>query len=343
MELTLKRPDDWHLHLRDGAMLAAVLPHTAASFGRALVMPNLVPPITSVEAASAYRDRICAHLAPGSFEPQMTCYLTDDVDSEGLIEGWQAGVWRAAKLYPANATTNSAHGVTDLRHIEHALHRMAEAGMPLCVHGELTHTDVDVFDRERRFIEEKLGPLGERLPALKVVFEHATTKEAVAFVKGRPERTAATITPHHLWWNRNALFDGGLRPHAYCLPVLKREEDRQALLAAATSGNPAFFAGTDSAPHSRDRKECDHGCAGVFNAPTAVAAYAHIFEEAGALDQLEGFLSLHGAAFYEVPPPHQTLTLLREPWTPPEQISVTDGEPVRVFLGGQTLNWRVAS
>lgn len=341
MRLTLRAPDDWHLHLRDGAMLAAVAPETARHFARALVMPNLVPPVTTADAARGYRERILAAM-PAGFEPLLTCYLTDDVDGDALVAAWHEGVWQAAKLYPANATTNSAHGVTDLSRIEGALHALADAGMPLCVHGEVTTAGVDVFDRERVFLDTVLGPLLERIPALRVVVEHATTAAAIAFVKAHEARVAATLTPHHLWWNRNALFDGGLRPHAYCLPVLKRETDRQALVEAATSGDPRFFAGTDSAPHRVDRKECDHGCAGVFNAPTALAAYAQVFDEAGALERLEGFLSEHGARFYGVPPNEGTITLERTPWTPPERVEVAGQEGVHTFLGGEALAWSVA-
>ncbi|MBX2799552.1 MAG: dihydroorotase [Myxococcales bacterium] len=339
MHITLPRPDDWHLHLRDGAMLQAVAPHTARAFGRALIMPNLAPPVVTAEQATAYAGRIRA--AAGShFEPLMTCYLTDEVDGDALVQGFRQGAWVAAKLYPANATTNSAHGVTDLQRIRPALERMAEAGMPLCVHGEVTDPHVDVFDRESIFLHEVLGPLLEAIPTLRVVVEHATTRTAIDFVRGQSDGVAATLTPHHLWWNRNALFDGGLRPHAYCLPVLKRETDRAALIGAATSGDPRFFAGTDSAPHLRSRKECDHGCAGVFNAPTALAAYAQVFEDAAALEHLEGFLSRHGAAFYGVQVATETVTLVAEPWTPQAAIEA-DGEAVSVFLGDEQLRWRL--
>lgn len=336
MQLVLRRPDDWHLHLRDGEMLAAVAPHSRA-FGRVIAMPNLSPPITTVAAAAAYRERIEA----AGLRPLMTCYLTDRADPGELARGFCEGVWVAAKLYPAKATTNSEHGVTDVAQVMAALERMAEIGMPLLVHGEVTDPDVDVFDREAAFLDRVLGPLCARLPSLKVVLEHATTREAVAFVQSAPRHVAATLTPHHLWWNRNALFDGGLRPHAYCLPVLKRERDRLALRAAATSGDPRFFAGTDSAPHAVARKEQDCGCAGVFCAPTALAAYAQVFEDEGALDRLEGFLSLHGAAFYGLPPSEERVALLREPWTPPVVVPAAEGG-VRVFLGGEVLRWRVA-
>lgn len=304
-------------------------------------MPNLVPPVTTVEVARAYRERILA-AAPEGFTPFLTCYLTDDVDGDALVSGWREGAWIAAKLYPANATTNSSHGVTNVQAVEGALRAMAAAGMTLCVHGEVTTPEIDVFDREKVFLDTVLGPLLERIPDLRVVVEHATTAASIEFVRSRTENVAASITPHHLWWNRNALFDGGLRPHAYCLPILKREADRLALLEAATSGDPRFFAGTDSAPHSRDRKECDHGCAGVFNAPTALVAYAEIFDAAGALDRLEGFVSEHGARFYGVPLNEGTIRLERSTSTPNAELSVEGQEPVTVFLGGTERAWRVA-
>ena len=342
MQITLRTPDDWHLHLRDGAVLNAVGPVTAGHFARALIMPNLVPPVTTPALARSYRERIMASVGSTPFDPRLTCYLTDEVDPDVLVQGWWDGAWIAAKLYPAHATTNADAGVTDLACIRPALERMEAVGMPLCVHGEVTHREVDIFDRERVFIQDVLRPLLEDLPHLRVVFEHATTADAVAFVQ-EFDNVCATITPHHLWWNRNAIFDGGLRPHAYCLPVLKRERDREALVAAATSGDPCFFAGTDSAPHTRDRKECDHGCAGVFNAPTAVAAYAQVFQDAGALEQLESFLSLHGAHFYGVPPNTSTITLREGPWTPPRELAVEGAEPIEIFLGGTELRWHVES
>jgi len=317
-------------------MLAAVAPHTARHFGRALVMPNLVPPVTTVDAARAYQQRIRAALPANSgFRALLTCYLTDDISADEVVRGHREGVWAAAKLYPANATTNASHGVTDVPALTGVLDAMAAADMPLCVHGEVTDPDVDVFDREAVFLDTILAPLMERVPRLRVVLEHATTAAAVAFVRAHPH-VAATITPHHLWWNRNALFAGGLRPHAYCLPVLKRETDRRALVDAATSGNPQFFAGTDSAPHLRGRKERDHGCAGVFCAPTAVPAYTTVFEQADALPRLAGFLSEHGAAFYGVAPATEILTLQRASWTPVEAVG-----GVRVFLGGESLPWQV--
>ena len=339
--IELPVPDDWHCHLRDGDVLRAVAP-ASAGFGRVIAMPNLVPPVDTAEAALAYRDRIRAALPEGcGTEPLMVAYLTDHTDPDAIARGHAAGAFVAAKWYPAKATTNAHFGVTDPERIRPVLARMAELGMPLLVHGEVTDPHVDVFDREAEFLARVLGPIVEALPHLRVVVEHATTREAVAFVRRYPGRVAATITPHHLWWNRNALFDGGLRPHAYCLPVLKREEHRQALRAAATSGEPGFFAGTDSAPHAVARKEMDCGCAGVFNAPTAVAAYAAVFEEEGALDHLPGFLSVHGAAFYGLSPSSRTITLAKEPWEAPRAWPLLAGGDVRVFLGGETLAWRV--
>jgi dihydroorotase len=337
--LTIRKPTDLHVHLRDGDLLTALLPHSAG-FGRVLAMPNLVPPVATTAQGHAYKDRIAtAASAGGPAEVLLAAYLTDRTDSDDLAAGFESGVFAAAKLYPAKATTNSDHGVTSIDAIRGVLERMAAIGMPLCVHGEVTDPGVDVFERERVFLDRVLAPLLERVPGLRCVVEHATTREAVAFVRAR-DNVAATLTPHHLWWNRNALFDGGLRPHAYCLPVLKREEDRQALIAAATSGDPRFFAGTDSAQHTVDKKEADCGCAGVFNAPTAIAAYAAVFEQAGALDRLEGFLSLNGPAFYRLPPCEGKIELVRETWTPPESVGV-GSKRIRVFLGGERLAWRV--
>ena len=296
--LTIRRPDDWHVHLRDGAVLAAVLPYTAAQFSRAIVMPNLSPPVTTVAAAEAYRARIIAALPAGSdFQPLMTCYLTDSADADEIVRGFESGVFTACKLYPAHATTNSAHGVTDVRNITAVLEAMQRIGMPLLVHGEVTDRDVDVFDREAVFIDRIFAPLLRDFPVLKSVFEHITTKEAADFVVASPATLAATITPQHLHINRNAMFDGGIRPHAYCLPVAKREVHRMALRAAATSGSPKFFLGTDSAPHTVGAKESACGCAGIFNAPFAIESYAAVFDEENALDQLEGFASLHGPRF----------------------------------------------
>jgi dihydroorotase len=338
--ISIRRPDDWHLHLRDGAMLAAVVPFTARQFGRAIVMPNLAPPVTSAKAALAYRDRIMAAVPEGvSFEPLMTCYLTDDSDPDALAGGFAQGAFTAAKLYPAGATTNSASGVTDVRRIEHVFERMAAIDMPLLVHGEVTDPDIDVFDREAVFIDRVLEPLTRRLPELRIVFEHVTTRQAVEFVQGSGPQVAATITPQHCHLNRNALFEGGLRPHAYCLPVAKREEHRRAVRAAATSGSPKFFLGTDSAPHDRAAKESACGCAGIFNAPFALESYLTVFEDEGALDRFEGFASLHGPAFYRLPLNDGLVTLERRPVKVPEELALKDQSLVP-FHAGDTLSWR---
>jgi len=339
--LSLRRPDDWHVHLRDGAMLQAVLPFTARQFARAIIMPNLTPPVTSVAAAQAYRARILHALPAGlDFTPLMTAYLTDNADPAELERGFTAGVFAAAKLYPAHVTTNSAFGVTDIAKIAKALDRMAALGMPLLVHGEVTDPQVDVFDREAVFIERVLAPLVKRLPALKIVFEHATTRDAVEFVEKSGPAIAATITPHHLVINRNALFQGGLRPHLYCLPVAKREEHRLALRRAATSGNPKFFLGTDSAPHSIADKEKDCGCAGIFGAPVALETYARVFEEENALDKLEAFASLNGPRYYGLKPNETHVTLKRETWKVPEAIAVGAGS-VKPFLAGEEMGWKL--
>ncbi|PZN93573.1 MAG: dihydroorotase [Alphaproteobacteria bacterium] len=336
--LTLRRPDDWHVHLRDGAMLGAVVGHTARQFARAIVMPNLKPPVTTAAAGAAYRDRILAALPPDSdFTPLMTCYLTDGIDADEIARGHAEGVFTAAKLYPANATTNSAHGVTDVRHIRAALETMQRIGMPLLIHGEVTDADVDIFDREAVFIDRTLAGLVRDYPALKIVFEHITTADAAAFVEAAPATVAATITPHHLAINRNAMFEGGIRPHLYCLPVLKRETHQLALRRAATSGNPKFFLGTDSAPHVASTKETACGCAGMFNAPFALESYARTFEEEGALERLEGFASLFGPTFYGLPVNTGTVTLERTPVTVPDRIG-----DVVPFLAGETLGWRFA-
>jgi len=334
--LTIRRPDDWHVHLRDGEMLKAVAPYTARQFGRAIIMPNLVPPVTSVEAATLYRDRIAAAAGPG-FTPLMTCYLTDNVDPDELERGHAEGVWIAAKLYPAGATTNSASGVTDVRNIYPALERMQKIGMVFCIHGEVTDPEIDVFDREAVFVDRILLPLARDFPALKIVLEHITTRQAAEFVAGAPANVAATVTPQHLMLNRNALFQGGLRPHAYCLPVVKREEHRLAVRRAAVSGSPKFFLGTDSAPHARDAKESCCGCAGIFNAPFALEAYAQVFDEEGALDRFEAFASLNGPAFYGLPVNEGSVTLLRAESGVPDQI----GELVP-FGAGERFGWRFA-
>lgn len=341
--LTLRQPDDWHVHLRDGEMLKAVLPYTARQFARAIAMPNLSPPVTSIEAAEGYRTRIRAALPAGaSFEPLMTCYLTDDSDGTMLAEGHARGVFTAAKLYPAHATTGSAHGVTDIARIYPALSAMERAGMPLLIHGEVTDPDIDIFDREAVFIDRVLAPLLHAFAGLKMVFEHITTIEAVDFVMGGPDTIAATITPQHLHINRNAMFAGGIRPHAYCLPVAKRERHRLALRKAATSGSPKFFLGTDSAPHEIAAKQSACGCAGIFNAPFALESYAAVFEAEGALDRLEAFASEHGPRFYGLPLNTGTITLNKAPQPVPERIE-HGAILLSPFHGGETLGWRIAA
>nr|WP_314445999.1 dihydroorotase [uncultured Sphingomonas sp.] len=339
--LTIRRPDDWHLHLRDGAMLEAVAPYSARQFARAIIMPNLVPPVTTVEAASAYRERIRAAAGPG-FEPLMTCYLTDTIDPDELERGHREGVWIAAKLYPAGATTNSHSGVTDVHHIHRALERMERIGMVLCVHGEVTDPTIDIFDREAIFLDRVLTPVLRDFPALRVVLEHITTAESADFVTGAGPNLAATITPQHLHLNRNALFDGGLRPHAYCLPVVKREKHRLAVRAAAVSGNAKFFLGTDSAPHLRDAKESGCGCAGIWNAPHALESYATVFEEEDALDRFEAFASEHGPRFYGLPLNKGTITLQRVSVQVPEQV-LAAGSSLIPFHAGQALGWSIAA
>ncbi|MEA3050319.1 MAG: dihydroorotase [Sphingomonadales bacterium] len=336
--LTLRRPDDWHVHLRDGDMLKAVAPYTARQFARAIVMPNPVPPVTSVKAAEAYRDRIRAAAGPG-FTPLMTCYLTDHLDPDEVRRGHEAGVWVAAKLYPAHATTNSAFGVTDIRNIHRVLETMERIGMPLLVHGEVADPAVDIFDRESVFIDRVFAPLLRDFPGLKAVFEHITTAEAVEFVLAEGPNLAATVTPHHLHINRNALFAGGLRPHAYCLPVAKRERHRLAVRRAATSGSPKFFLGTDSAPHAVEAKQSACGCAGIFNAPFALESYAAAFEEEGALDKLEAFASEHGPRFYGLPLNEGTITLEKAEVEVPPRIAGEAGELIP-FHAGETLRWR---
>ena len=334
--ITIRRPDDWHVHLRDGEMLKLVAPYTARQFARAIIMPNLAPPVTRVEQAAAYRDHIIAAAGPG-FTPLMTAYLTDATKPDELERGHSQGVWIAAKLYPAGATTNSASGVTDVANIRPALARMEKIGMPLLVHGEVTDPEIDVFDREAVFIDRILTGLVADFPALKIVFEHITTADAAHFVRDAPPTVAATITPQHLMINRNALFEGGLRPHAYCLPVVKREEHRLAVRAAAVSGSPKYFLGTDSAPHVAAAKQSACGCAGIFNAPFAIEAYAQVFDEEGALDRLEGFASEHGPHFYGLPLNQGTLTLERGG----EEVPATIGEVVP-FGAGSRFGWRLA-
>ncbi|NQV81191.1 MAG: dihydroorotase [Alphaproteobacteria bacterium] len=338
--LVLRRPDDWHVHLRDGPMLAAIVPYTAHQFARAIVMPNLDPPVTTVAAAEAYRNRILAALGSGAdFTPLMTCYLTDAADAGEIGRGFASGVFAACKLYPAHATTNSSHGVTDIQKIYPVLEAMQRIGMPLLLHGEVTDADVDIFDREAVFIDRTLAKVVADFPALKVVFEHITTAAAVAFVEAGGPNIAATITPHHLEINRNAMFTGGIRPHFYCLPVAKREAHRLALRRAATSGSAKFFLGTDSAPHAVGDKEAACGCAGIFNAPFALESYAKTFEEEGALDQLEGFASEHGPRFYGLPLNDAKVVLERTP-SPIPEILPTAAAGVVPFHAGQTLAWR---
>ncbi|MBP9712058.1 MAG: dihydroorotase [Sterolibacterium sp.] len=341
-KLTITCPDDWHLHLRDGVALAAVLADTARQFARAIVMPNLKPPVTTVAQLVDYRARILAALPAGSrFEPLMTLYLTDDTPPAEIDAGIACGLLHAVKLYPAGATTNSAAGVTNLARCHATLARMEKSGMPLLVHGESTDPAVDVFDREAVFIERTLQPLLKDFPGLRVVFEHITTRDAVQFVESAGESLAATITAHHLLLNRNALFHGGLRPHHYCLPVLKREVHRQALVAAATSGQAKFFLGTDSAPHARRAKEADCGCAGCYTALHAIELYASVFDAAGALDRFEQFASLNGANFYRLPHNAGTITLVREDWQVPASLPYGDGDELIPFLAGETLAWRL--
>ena len=340
--LSLTRPDDWHLHLRDGPTLAAVAPDTARRFGRAIVMPNLLPPVTTTAQALAYRERVLAAVPAGlSFEPLMALYLTDETTPAEILRARASGAVAAVKLYPAGATTHSDAGVTDLTRTHGALAAMAETGLPLLIHGEVTDPQVDIFDRERVFLERSLFPLIERFPGLKVVLEHVSTREGVARVRGGPERLAATITPHHLLLSRNAMFAGGLRPHHFCLPVAKREEDRLALVEAATSGHPRFFLGTDSAPHPRRRKESGSAPGGIYTAHAAIELYAEVFEQAGALDRLEAFASFHGPDFYGLPRNRDRVTLVREPWTVPATLAMGEEELVP-FRAGEGVAWRLA-
>jgi len=341
--LILQRPDDWHVHLRDADALKAVAHFTAERFGRAIVMPNLKTPITTTALAGAYRQRIVAALPAGSrFEPLMTLYLTNDTPAEEIDRAKNSGFVHGVKLYPQGATTHSQAGVSDIKHVYSVLARMEKIGMPLQVHGESPQADVDVFDRETHFIDSVLAPLIERFPALHVVFEHITTARAVDFVRTARSGVAATITPQHLLHNRNAIFSGGIRPHLYCLPILKRERDRQALLAAATSGNPRYFLGTDSAPHERSTKETACGCAGMFTAHAAIELYTEAFESAGKLDRLEGFASHFGADFYGLARHSDTITLLKETWTAPAQYAFGNGALIP-YRAGEPIGWRLAS
>lgn len=339
--ITITRPDDWHLHLRDGATMASVLPHTARQFGRAIVMPNLKPPVTTTAQAVAYRERILAALPSGMrFEPLMTLYLTNNTPPDEIRRAKDSGVVHAVKLYPAGATTNSDAGVTDLTKCYKTLEVMQEVGMPFLVHGEVTDPTVDIFDREAVFIDRVMQPLRKAMPELKVVFEHITTKDAAHYVMAADSHTAATITAHHLLYNRNEIFKGGIRPHYYCLPILKREEHRLALVQAATSGNAKFFLGTDSAPHPKGLKEHACGCAGCYTALHAMELYAQAFDQVGALDRLEEFASFHGPAFYGLPRHDDTITLRRETWTLPAELPL--GEATIVPLnGGETIGWKL--
>jgi len=342
LTLTIRRPDDWHLHLRDGNSMAAVLPDSARRFARAIVMPNLKPAVRTTHQALDYRERILAALPDGlAFEPLMTLYLTEDTPPEEIVRAKLSGRIAGVKLYPAGATTHSDEGVTRLSRCFHTLERMQELAIPLLVHGEVTDPEIDIFDRERAFIDDVLGPLVDRFPELKIVLEHITTRDAVQYVEVTGTRIAATITAHHLLMNRNALFLGGIRPHHYCLPVLKRETHREALVEAATSGNPKFFLGTDSAPHALDTKETACGCAGIYTAHAALELYAIAFEEAGALEKLEGFASLHGPQFYGLPVNEGTVTLVRESWNVPERLAYGNGELVPL-RAGERLPWRLA-
>lgn len=341
-QLVLTRPDDWHLHVRDGATLRSVLPDSARQFARAIIMPNLKPPVTTTAQAQAYRERILAALPAGcAFEPLMTLYLTDNTPPDEIRRARDSGIVHGVKLYPAGATTNSDAGVTDLGKCAKTLELMQEVGMPLLMHGEVTDSAIDIFDREKVFIDQVMLPLRRRFPALKVVFEHITTRDAADYVRQAEGPIAATITAHHLLYNRNAIFTGGIRPHYYCLPVLKRETHRQALVSAATSGSPRFFLGTDSAPHPRGLKEHACGCAGCYTALHAIELYAEAFDAAGALDKLEGFASFHGPDFYGLPRNTDKITLVRESWTLPAELPLGDGATVVPLRGGEVLPWKL--
>ena len=340
--ITLTRPDDWHLHLRDGVALESVVADTARQMGRAIIMPNLKPPVTVLEQALAYRERILAALPQGSqFEPLMTLYLTDRTTAEDIEQAWASGKVQAVKLYPAGATTNSDSGVTDLKHCDEAVATMARLGMPLLVHGEVTDHEIDIFDREKVFIDRVMKPLLSRHPELKVVFEHITTADAASFVAQAPANVGATITAHHLLYNRNHMLVGGIRPHYYCLPILKRERHREALIEVATSGDTSFFLGTDSAPHARHDKESDCGCAGAYTALTAIELYATAFEQAGALDRLEGFASHHGPDFYGLPRNADRITLDKTEWQVPAELPFGEGRSLVPLLAGETLGWKM--
>lgn len=339
-EITIKRPDDWHLHLRDDAMMKAVLPYSSSRFARAIIMPNLVPPLVRSQQVAEYRERILAALPEDhQFEPMMTIYLSDDTDPADLVEGYEKGIITAAKLYPAHATTNSAHGVTSVDAIAPVLEAMQKADIPLLIHGEVTTSSVDIFDRERYFVEQVLAPLVAAYPELRVVVEHASTAEAAQFVLEAQGRVAATVAPQHLMFDRNALLVGGVKPHFYCLPILKRDDHRRALVKAVTSGSDRFFLGTDSAPHETGKKECACGCAGAFNVIPALSIYASIFEGEGALDKLEGFTSLNGPKFYGKPVNSDTIRLVKNKMDVPLSVELEGGRTVTPFLAGETLEW----
>jgi len=341
MKLTIIRPDDWHLHVRDGDMLKDIVPFTARQFGRAIIMPNLSPPVINTSQALDYRQRILASLSDEyNFNPLMTLYLTDNTPADEIAIAKQSGHVHAVKLYPAGATTNSDAGVTDIKNCYKTLEALQKHDMPLLVHGEVTDPEIDVFDREKAFIDNVLIPTRRDFPQLKIVFEHITTKDAVDFVSGEDKHTAATITPQHLLYNRNAIFKGGIRPHYYCLPVLKREEHRKALVAAAISANPKFFLGTDSAPHTQDKKENACGCAGIFSAPLAIELYARAFDANNALDKLEGFASFHGADFYGLDRNTDTITLQKSSWTVPDNYPLADSKIVPLHAG-ETEDWQI--
>lgn len=337
--LKIRRPDDWHIHLRDDAMLKTVVPYTSQVFGRAIVMPNLAAPITTVDAAHAYRKRILNAVPQGhNFTPLMTCYLTNSLSAQALVDGFAQGVFTAAKLYPANATTNSSHGVSEVKSIYPLFEQMQKIGMPLLIHGEVTDANVDIFDREARFIDQVMEPIRRQFPELKIVFEHITTQEAAQYVQAGNRFLGATITPQHLMFNRNHMLVGGIRPHLFCLPILKRNIHQEALRKAVVSGSDRFFLGTDSAPHAKHRKESSCGCAGVFNAPNAIAAYTTVFEQLGALKHLEAFCSLNGPQFYGMPVNEEVIELQRVSTTQPHEIELGD-ESVIPFLAGETLSW----
>ena len=339
--ITLRKPDDWHVHLRDGELLKMAVSSTVNAFNRAIVMPNLTPPIVTSEQALAYRERIDSLLPnDAQFEPLMTCFLTDTIDADDIAEGFKNGVLTAAKLYPANSTTNSSTGVTDIKTIYPVLERMQSIGMPLLIHGEVTDVEIDIFDREKVFIDTILSKLRSDMPELKIVLEHITTEDSVAFIHQAGDYTAATITPHHLMINRNAMFSGGIRPHMYCLPVVKRERHRLALRKAAISGDKHFFLGTDSAPHLTRDKESACGCAGIFSSPVAVELYAQVFDEEGALDKLEGFASIYGPKFYNKPVNEEKVTLIKSSWQPAKSISVNQEDSVQIFCPQPELKWR---